>query len=169
MDEKVIRLMFSQYLKVAKSKIGDGVFTSIEIPANQPIAEATGQIYVQQDLPDPTDPYLLQVGPNVFLDISGPLRFINHSCDPNCRFMVVSNRAILYSLYVIPANTELTFDYSTTSTDTYETWKMDCVCGSNKCRKVISGYQYLDPSLIEEYKKKGMLALFITFPVFHKR
>ena len=80
----------------------------------------------------------------------------------------MGNRAILYSLYVIPAGAELTFDYSTTSTDTLETWKMTCACGSHKCRKAISGYQYLDPTLQEEYKKKGMIPLFITTPMFQK-
>lgn len=162
--------MYTKYLKVAKSKTsGDGVFATIEIPAGTPIVEPTGTIYTSETLPDPNDPNVLQVGPNDYLNISGHLRYINHSCDPNCRFSVVGSRAILYSLYVIPAGAELTFDYSTTSTDTHEMWKMDCTCGSNKCRKVISGYQYLEPSLLEEYKKKNMLPLFITFPVFQKR
>lgn len=161
--------MFTQYLKVAKSTIGEGVFTTIEIPANVAIDEPHGKIYTLQEMPDPNDANVLQIGPNDYLNISGHMRYINHSCDPNCKFLVVGNRAILYSLYVIPANAELTFDYSTTSTDTHEMWKMDCACGSNKCRKVISGYQYLDPSLQEEYKKKGAIPLFITFPVFQKR
>lgn len=161
--------MFTQYLKVAKSKIGEGVFTSVEIPANVPIDEPHGNICTLQEMPDPTDPNVLQIGPNDYLNMSGHLRYINHSCDPNCKFSVVGNRAILHSLYVIPIGAELTFDYSTTSTDTHEMWAMNCACGSHKCRKVISGYQYLDPSLQEEYKKKGAIPLFITFPVFHKR
>lgn len=162
--------MYNKYLKIDKSKTsGDGVFTKIEIPAKVPITEANGPIYTLETLPDPKDANVLQIGPNDYMDISGKLRFINHSCDPNCGFHVVGNRAILFSLYVVPAGAELTFDYSTTSTDTHEMWKMECKCGSNKCRKVISGYQYLDPSLQEEYKKKGMIPLFITFPVFQKR
>jgi len=161
--------MFTQYLKVAKSKFGDGVFTTIEIPAGTPIDEPHGNICTLQELLDPKDSSVLQIGPNDYLNISGNLRFLNHSCDPNCYFHIVGNRAILHSLYVIPAGTELTFDYSTSATDTHEMWKMDCTCGSNKCRKIISGYQYLDPPLQEEYKKKGMIPLFITFPVFQKR
>lgn len=171
MDEKTDGLnMFTKYLKVDTSKTsGDGVFSTIEIPAGVPITEAMGTIYTLETLPDPTDPYVLQVGPNDYMDISGKLRYINHSCDPNCRFHVVGTRAILYSLYVIPAGAEINFDYSTTATDTHDMWKMECKCGSYKCRKTISGYQYLDPSLQEEYKEKGMIPLFITFPVFQKR
>lgn len=171
MDAEIDGLnMYDKYLKVEKSKIGgEGVFSTIEIPANTPITEPNGTIYTLETLPDPKDVNVLQIGLNDYLNMSGKMNFINHSCDPNCRFHVVGNRAILYSLYVIPANGELTFDYSSTSTDTHETWKMDCNCGSNKCRKVISGYQYLDPSLLEVYKEKAVLPLFITFPVFQKR
>jgi hypothetical protein len=164
--------MYNKYLKVEKSKTnGNGIFTTIEIPAGVPIAEALGPVFAEGDLPDPKDPSILQIGTNTYMASSGGLLpdNINHSCDPNCTFQVIGNRAILFSLYVIPAGAELTFDYSTTSTDDLEKWQMKCTCGSNKCRKVISGYQYLDPSLQEEYKKKGMIPLFITFPVFHKR
>jgi hypothetical protein len=162
--------MFKQYLTVKDCKTGKGVFTSIEIPANVPIFEVTGNIYAEKDLPDPNHPALLQVGPDTFIGPSGAFDdYINHSCDPNCSMYVVGNRAIVYSLYVVPAGSELTFDYSTTSTDTHDKWKMDCLCGSHKCRKVISGYHYLDTSLQEEYKKKGMIPLFITVPIFLKR
>ena len=162
--------MYDSHLKIADSKSGKGVFTSIQIPANVPIAEALGPIFTDKNLPNPNDPSILQIGPNVYMTASGGMlpEFINHNCDPNCAFYVVGNRAILFSLYVIRAGTELTFDYSTTSTDTLDTWQMKCTCGSSKCRKVISGYQYLDASLQNSYKKKGAIPLFITFPVFQK-
>src|SRR5271163_1796484 len=161
--------MFTPYLKIADGKTGRGIFTSIEIPANVPIAEANGP--VRQYTAVPTDSNLLQVGVDIFMASSGNMLpdYINHSCDPNCRFHMMGNRAILYSLYVIPAKAELTFDYSTTSTDTTETWQMPCSCGSNKCRKTISGYQYLTSDLQEEYKSKGMIPLFITTQMFQKR
>lgn len=161
--------MYNSYLKIGDGKIGKGIFTTIEIPANVPIAEANGPTHQYSKVP--TDPNLLQVGVDIFMASSGNMLpdYINHSCDPNCRFHMMGNRAILYSLYVIPAKAELTFDYSTTSTDTHETWQMPCACGSNKCRKTISGYQYLSPELQEEYKGKGMIPLFITTQMFQKR
>jgi hypothetical protein len=72
-------------------------------------------------------------------------------------------------MYVIRAGSEITFDYSTSSTDTLDKWQMNCNCGAVNCRKVISGLQYLDESLKEEYKKKGMIPLFLTHPIFLKR
>jgi hypothetical protein len=168
MDEESNRsLMYQQYLKVQPSKMGtgQGTFTTVKIPANVAVLEITGPILLDREVPDMNDPALLQVGPNTFIGASGDVDdFLNHSCDPNCKMHVVGNRAFLYSLYVIPAGSELTFDYSTTSTDTLDSWKMNCKCGSNKCRKLISGAQYLPGPLTDTYKSKGMLPLYILEP-----
>ncbi len=158
--------MYTQYLEVKPSKTGLGIFTKTKIPANTPITEFRGNIFDVKQLPADSSIFL-QIGPHSFMGPVGTLSgvdFINHSCDPNTTMHVVGNRVLLYSLYVIPPNTELTFDYSTTSTDTHDTWKMVCKCSSYKCRGIISGFQYLDPKLQEEYKNKGMVPLFISEP-----
>ena len=156
--------MYSQYLKVQPCKLDEGVFTSVPIPAHSMIMEMMGRVVVEKDIPIDKGIYL-QVGPNTFLAPSGGIDdHINHSCDPNCKMHVVGNRAFLYSLYMIPVGNELTFDYSLSSTDTYDTWKMECKCGSNKCRKVISGVGHLSMEQFEDYKNKGMLPLYITEP-----
>lgn len=165
--------MYKAYLKLVDTKNGKGVFTSVRIPADSMVVEMDGPVVLDRDIPDDVDSSVyLQVGPNTFIGPSGgPVpEWLSHSCDPNCKMHVVGNRAFLYSLYVIPAGAELTFDYSTTSTDTYDTWKMDCKCGSYKCRKVISGFQYLDPALQNNYKSRDMVPVFITWPgLIHKR
>jgi len=167
-DEESNRvIMYAQYLEVRDSKIGKGTFTKVSIPAGVPVAEIRGPVLLDRDVPphDNIDIYL-QVGPNTFIGPSGKNvpEYLNHSCDPNCYIHVVGNRAIIYSLYVLPANAEITFDYSLTSTDTYDTWKMECHCGSYKCRKLISGFQYLDPALQDSYKKKQLVPLYILEP-----
>jgi len=164
--------MYKQFLKVQPAKSGGkGTFTTVEIPAKQPIMEIHGPILLDREIVLDDYSMYLQVGPNTYIGMSGDVDdFFNHSCDPNCYVHVVGNRAILYSLYVIPAGAELTFDYSTTSTDTHETWKMECKCGSFKCRKIISGFQYLSPELQESYKKKNIIPLYISHPtLIHKR
>jgi hypothetical protein len=161
--------MYNQYLKVQPSKMGSGVFTSVDIPANVPIIEITGQIYMEDKLPDPNDPALIQVGPNLFIGPSGTVDdYIGHSCNPNCLLHIAGKRAILYSMYVIKAGNEITFDYSTSSTDTHDKWKMNCNCGEYNCRKVISGLHYLDENIKAKYKEKGMIPLFLTNPIFLK-
>lgn len=157
--------MYKQYLVVKSSKTGDGLFTTIELPANVPLFEVLGEVRKLEELPDPTHPAILQVGPNTYIGpTAGPCDSINHSCNPNCRMSIVGNRAICYSIYVIPKGAELTFDYSTTSNETHDTWKMDCACGSFKCRKVISGFQYLADDLQQEYRDKNLVPLYISEP-----
>ena len=87
--------------------------------------------------------------------MGGPTRFINHSCEPNCRQFTVSlNHAddkiyelAFFALDDIPAGTELTFNY-TDSEDVpisdEEVWKraeeagqepIRCLCGADNCRR----------------------------------
>lgn len=79
--------------------------------------------------------------------MGGPSKFINHSCEPNCRQYTVSfnkNDPYLYDIAFfacrdIPAFEELTFDYL----DKEEGEEMEdpgedalpCLCGAAKCRK----------------------------------
>jgi histone-lysine N-methyltransferase SUV39H len=92
--------------------------------------------------------------------MGGPTRFINHSCEPNCRQYTVSydkNNILLYNLAFfaytdIPAGTELTFDYvdqdeleevdailkreENLSDPEKKDW-LKCNCGSVKCRGIL--------------------------------
>jgi hypothetical protein len=45
---------------------------------------------------------------------------------------------------------------------------MDCKCGAFTCRKIISGYDYLDDTLKEEYKNKAMIPLFMINQFFQR-
>jgi len=161
--------MYSKYLHTKSTQKGTGVFTKISIPANAVILEFTGDIIPKEQTTfQPSD--VLQVGSNRVIGPSGAIDdFINHSCNPNCLVYIVGNRAFLYSLYEIPVNSELTFDYSTSSTDLISEWRMDCKCGSYNCRKTISGFQYLDEDLKKEYIQKGMVPVFITNPNFYQK
>lgn len=166
--------MYDSFIEVKPCSIGLGMFTRVEIPAGVPIKEFRGTIYTLEEIWSPGDPpdspsgaLYLQIGPNTFLGPTGTSAgadFINHHCNPNCFIHVIGNRAILYSLYIIPAGAELTFDYSTTSTDTLDMWKMDCKCGYNKCRQVISGFQYLPEDLQKNYNQRGITPMFISRP-----
>lgn len=163
--------MYESYLKVQSVKTGVGIVTNVKIPANVPIIEALGKVLTLDQLPNLNDPALLQVGPNTYMCGTGRLvpDYINHSCDPNCYFHIVGNRAILYSLYIIPVGSELTFDYSTTCNESPEQWKMNCSCGSYKCRKEISGFQYVNSVIQNQYKEKNILPLYITTQILQSK
>lgn len=153
--------MYKQYLKVRQSKTGLGVFTSVRIPKGLPVIEVTGDIF-NNETADHNHPALLQVSSQTYIGPSGDVDdYINHSCNPNCLIHCIGNRAIFFSLYDIPEESEITFDYSTSSTDSLDKWKMDCLCGDVNCRKVISGFQYLSPEKVKEYTDKGMVPMFL--------
>lgn len=155
--------MYNQYLKILDSKNGKGVFTTVDIPAETPIMEITGDLYTKENMPD--SPYLYQISNIWYLGPSGAADdFVNHSCNPNCYLHVVGKRAFLYSLYLIKSDSELTFDYSLSSTESLDTFKLDCNCGDVNCRKIISGFQYLSQQLQEEYKRKNLVPMFISDP-----
>lgn len=101
--------------------------------------------------PDSLDPLL--AAPPLEVDgewMSGPTRFINHSCDPNMRiFARVGDHAdkhihdlALFAIQDIPQNQELTFDYvdgleqmEGDAHDPSKTKDMTkCLCGTDKCR-----------------------------------
>ena len=160
--------MISQYLEIKDLKNGEkGIFTKIFIPKNKSIIEVSGEIHTEKTMPDPNHPAWIQITNKLFIGPSGGKDdYIRHNCNPNSYLHVVGKRAIVYSLYDILPNSEITFDYSTTSTDTLDTWKINCNCGSYNCRKIISGYQYLDENLKKEYENKGIVPLFITNGIF---
>lgn len=163
-------MMYNQYLKVKPSKKNKfGVFTSVEIPAKSPICEFRGDLFKSDNLNHDLSE-VLQIGVDSYLGPSGEMDdYINHSCNPNCSLFIIGKRAFLYSLYVIPANSEITFDYSTSSTDDKDNWIMQCNCGSHNCRKSISGYQYLPDNLKQQYKADGMIPLFLSDSRFSKK
>ena len=88
--------------------------------------------------------------------MGSPARFINHSCEPNCRMHTVSynhNDRNIYELAffareAIPKGTELTFDYSDEDDPIIITDEMAedmegqqgysltrCFCGTSECRR----------------------------------
>lgn len=74
--------------------------------------------------------------------MSGPTRFINHSCEPNLRiFATVKHLAdqpfhslAFFAIKDISMGTELTFDYLDGITDGNGKEKVKCLCGARKCR-----------------------------------
>ncbi|KAK9412729.1 putative Histone-lysine N-methyltransferase, H3 lysine-9 specific dim-5 [Seiridium unicorne] len=102
---------------------------------------------------DPESPDERLRGPSLEVDgefMSGPTRFINHSCDPNLRiFARVGDHAdkhihdlAFFAIQDIPRGDELTFDYvdgvDDSANDALDPAKKKdmavCLCGSPKCR-----------------------------------
>ena len=90
--------------------------------------------------------------------MGGPTRFMNHSCDPNCRQFTVSltrgdikvYELPFFAIQDIPAGTELTFDYMDDDDDApisdekaMAIWRergqqpVLCLCGAENCRRYL--------------------------------
>jgi hypothetical protein len=89
----------------------------------------------------------IQIGPEAHVDDIGILRYLNHSCQPNCTIdtttlSLVAGRDIL-------ADEELTFFYPSTE------WDMDrpfrCLCGAPECIGVVSGAKDLPWETLRPY------------------
>lgn len=138
----------SLYIKITNNK-GWGLFFRRIIPQDQFIIEYVGELIDEPQLKQRMhkaiknrdhDFYHVKIGPKSYIDAKyyGNLsRFINHSCDPNCRLErwtaydngertklgFFSNREIL-------VNEEIVFDYN---------WQTNtkCLCESKQCRNFI--------------------------------
>ena len=110
----------------------------------QPISDIRQYSYESQGMED----YLFRVGRQYVIDATlagGPARYINHSCDPNCKpkqFMS-ENKIFIYSTKDIPKGTELSYDYMFELVQDMDK-RIVCKCGAAKC----SGYMNWKPPKI---------------------
>jgi hypothetical protein len=70
--------------------------------------------------------------------------YINHSCDPNAGMLA---HATWCAIRPILTNEEVTCDYGTF--ESARDWKMACACGTTECRGVVTGRDFMIPSLQE--------------------
>ncbi|KAL5615675.1 hypothetical protein BROUX41_005707 [Berkeleyomyces rouxiae] len=155
---------------------GWGVRSTVDIRAGQFVDKYIGQIITateadrrreQAALHQQKDVYLFELdkffdptsiderlsAPPLFVDgefISGPTRFVNHSCNPNMKIFVrVGDHAdkhiqdlALFAIKDIPAGMELTFDYLNGKVDGEDDENdpakvaemVRCLCGAKNCR-----------------------------------
>lgn len=75
---------------------------------------------------------------------------VNHSCAPNCG---LRGQIILVAMQVIEQGEEITYDYAMTDANQGEVTcdPMTCLCGSNNCRKTITGDDWKNKSIQNKY------------------
>ena len=75
-----------------------------------------------------------------------PIRFTNHSCDPN---VIVTEGLVVVALEDIRAGSEILLDYSTTEVD--PDWWFRCGCRSPRCRETVHSFPRLSEDLRARY------------------
>jgi len=141
-----------------KSK-GLGIYAKSTINKNELVSIIGGYILnaneeskLSMDVKD----YSLQIsnefviGPQKSIDIEYSC-FFNHSCEPN---IGVKGQIFLMAMKKIKKGEELTFDYAMTIAKMKgaKKYKMDCLCGSKNCRKIITEDDWKNPVLQKKYK-----------------
>ena len=112
-------------LRIKQSKIhGKGVFTTKEIPRGSDVSYFDGY-EVEHD----TRHSLTFDGCKI--EPTGPLQFLNHSCDPNCNF----RGRTLVARKRLRMGDELTIDYLATEEHLSHPFK--CKCGCTTCKRKI--------------------------------
>jgi len=94
----------------------------------------------------------LQVGKRTYIDLDKLSRTFNHSCNPT---VGIRKDSEMFALRGINKGEEITYDYSSVIAPTE--WEMKCVCGSQKCRKILGDVRSLPKSQLEFYKKNGSI------------
>ncbi|MFO0957784.1 MAG: SET domain-containing protein [Isosphaeraceae bacterium] len=133
-------------LEVRDSHLGLAVFATKEIAPGERILRESGI-----KVPHRTR-HTIQSGYDCHVDYSGPIRNINHSCDPNCGLIIRKNDTSLelYALRPIAAGEELRTDYCTFENEIHF-MTGPCLCGSDICRGRITGFKDLSPERITHY------------------
>jgi DNA-binding transcriptional LysR family regulator len=124
-------------LEVAPSKIdGQGVFAGTPIPPRRKIGELRGELIDIDTARIRATRHerimIVELSPQHAMDFrksSDPLRFTNHSCQPNARFRIRPDRVEFYALRAIAAGEELTVRYG----DTHHEGQRPCRCGAPTC------------------------------------
>ncbi len=143
---------------------GFGVFAARPFKAGEVLLSFEGERLPRSRVPtklEPEEDHYLQIGENLFLGPSGLIDdFVNHSCDPNCK-VTFEYDVTLVAMRNIAAGEEVTFDYSTTSTDTPETWSLRCRCNGANCRGLVSGFRTLPKEVRDFYITKSAAPLYV--------
>lgn len=97
------------------------------------------------------DDYFLQVENNLYFaatrkDEIENEDYINHSCNPNCG---IRGSLQIVAMRDIKLDEEITFDYAMSESSNY---RMNCNCGSDNCRKVITGNDWKITELQNKFR-----------------
>lgn len=150
---------FSDIFFIAECDFGKGLFSKKNIKKGENIFKFTGKLITFKQTLEVTDNFgdPLQIGKNLYINLEEPMRFINHSCNPNAGII---NDITLIALRDIQKGEEIYFDYSTSMDEDH--WVMQCMCGEANCRKTIKDFKYLPVQVKQKYLNLNIVQKFIA-------
>jgi uncharacterized protein len=144
---------------VEEGRFGKRITSSEEIKKDAVITRFTGEpmTFEESKKMGETESFALQIDNHLYIYLDEPVRFFNHSCEPNCGLRPDLK---LIALQDIPEGEELFFDYSTTMLERY--WTMPCDCQKQTCRKIVQDFDFLPPETQQKYLKLNVVQDFIV-------
>src|SRR5213592_4088555 len=153
----MVRLSYlSPKAEVRESKIhGRGLFATADIAKDEVVAVKGGHIvtreFLRREITPKLGPVEIQIDDDLFIapvteeERELSMLYSNHSCDAN---LGVRGEITFVAIRDIRAGEELTHDWAMTDDDDYS---MECNCGANSCRKVLTGKDWQKPELQRKY------------------
>ena len=138
MPEAAARPAYQKFaVSVAPSRIdGQGAFAGEAIPARRKIGEIRGESISVADARIRATRHerimIVEVSQKKAIDFSrssDPMRYTNHSCQPNARLSIRQGRVEFYALRAIEVDDEITVDYG----ETHHNGQLACRCGAAGC------------------------------------
>jgi SET domain-containing protein len=146
----------SPKIDVKESPIqGRGIFAKENISKGEIISIQTGHIIQENELDHiekTVGGYWFQIRDHFYLspltpeEASETALYINHSCDPNTG---VDGDIGLVAIRDIERNEEICYDYGMDTSD--PNYSFSCNCGSDRCRKTVTGNDWKNPDLQKRY------------------
>ena len=120
---------------------------------------------------DSPNSHTVHVEKNKHVTPEGVMKYVNHSCDSNARFIfekrnvpypsLADSHEVFWHMVAtrdIKKGQGITYDYNLTEYDMAEHFK--CNCGAEKCLGKIKGFKYLSPE--QQKVRAGDLAPIVT-------
>jgi hypothetical protein len=133
---------------------GKGLFAKYAIANREVVAVKGGHVLTRAQWAD-LEPVLgaadIQIAEDLFIapvrqdHRHGSMLYTNHSCDPN---LAIQGQIVLVAMRDVAAGEELTIDWATTDDGDYE---MECRCGSARCRRTVTGKDWMKEELQAKY------------------
>lgn len=106
-------------LRIARTPLGKGLFAGRRYQAAEIVGEIEGTVIADADY---GSNYCMDLGDDRCLEPAPPFRFMNHSCQPNCRLqwfdidaapgIIAGRRMFVLALDAIEPGDQLTIDYA---------------------------------------------------------
>lgn len=131
---------------------GRGLFAAAPFAAWQPILAVDDSDVVTPDRPlrpelQEFEYYCDMVGGRTVIMLKEPIRYVNHSCDPNAFCRIIEGVRCLVARRTIAAGEEICTDYNVNSA--IDGFAMPCRCGSARCRGTVTENFFDLPSALQ--------------------